>query len=297
MQCNASGGCVAGYQGVADPTGCNAAQMCVGNTRTAAQTCSGGQCVAATTTCANGCTGNDCTVARCGDGVVQPPEQCDDGNTVTETCTYGLMSCTVCSSTCQLVAGATSFCGDGVVQTAAGELCDDGNTSNLDNCSTSCKTCGLLVGPLLSTFNDQHGDSGLQFTATANATLFQFVFHNQGKGGNLVLRPVTADPVANRPILQMMSIPANLDSTGLPVAENVTVTVNWPLNSGTTYTLSDLFASNGVFASVTNRFPDSTAPGITIQGSWDAGDVDFNIPESTNDTFWYTFTGIRTCLR
>ena len=40
-----------------------------------------------------------------------------------------------------------------------------------------------------------------------------------------------------------------------------------------------------------------TLPGIDILGSWSAGDPDYNIPESTNNTFWMTFTGFHACLQ
>ena len=57
----------------------------------------------------------DCTLARCGDGLVQAGvELCDDGNTETETCTYGEVSCAVCAADCQEISGDTSFCGDGM---------------------------------------------------------------------------------------------------------------------------------------------------------------------------------------
>jgi cysteine-rich repeat protein len=75
----------------------------------------------------------------CGNGVVEAGEQCDDGNTTTEACAYGQASCTVCNATCQRVAGATSFCGDGVVDAAHGEACDDGNGLSGDGCSATCQ--------------------------------------------------------------------------------------------------------------------------------------------------------------
>ena len=57
--------------------------------------------------------------------VIDAGEACDDDNFTTETCDYGLQSCTVCDANCQNVPGATSYCGDG---TAKGpEACDDGN--------------------------------------------------------------------------------------------------------------------------------------------------------------------------
>jgi cysteine-rich repeat protein len=59
----------------------------------------------------------------CGDGVVDPGEECDDGNADdTDAC---LSSC------------LNASCGDGVVQ-AGVEECDDGNDFDKDFCSNSC---------------------------------------------------------------------------------------------------------------------------------------------------------------
>ncbi|AKT39081.1 uncharacterized protein CMC5_032280 [Chondromyces crocatus] len=65
-----------------------------------------------------------CTVPlTCGNGVLDPGEECDDGN---------FDDTDACRSTCQLAA-----CGDGIVQ--VGEACDDGNTANGDCCSSTCQ--------------------------------------------------------------------------------------------------------------------------------------------------------------
>ena len=65
---------------------------------------------------------------RCGDGVVQAGEACDDGNTVDSDS---------CRNSCALPS-----CGDGTIDT--GEQCDDGNTSNIDACTNVClfNVCG-----------------------------------------------------------------------------------------------------------------------------------------------------------
>lgn len=74
--------------------------------------------------------------AGCGDGVVTPPEQCDDVNT---------MPFDGCSSDCKReplcngIGPCTSTCGDGLV---VGEECDDGNLTNGDGCSSGCKVEG-----------------------------------------------------------------------------------------------------------------------------------------------------------
>ena len=81
--------------------------------------------------------------AVCGNSTQETGEQCDDGNTVTETCTYGQTACTVCTANCQNAAGATSFCGDSTTVTANGEQCDDGNTVT-ETCTygqTACTVC------------------------------------------------------------------------------------------------------------------------------------------------------------
>jgi len=75
----------------------------------------------------------------CGDGNQEAPEECDDGNTVTETCNYSETSCTVCAADCTNQDGATSFCGDSNIDSANGETCDDGNNANGDGCSSICE--------------------------------------------------------------------------------------------------------------------------------------------------------------
>jgi cysteine-rich repeat protein len=63
-----------------------------------------------------------CVPPTCGNGVLDPLEQCDDGNNI------GGDGCPAdCSATC----------GDGVVD--PGEVCDDGNTTSGDGCSQDCQ--------------------------------------------------------------------------------------------------------------------------------------------------------------
>jgi cysteine-rich repeat protein len=66
--------------------------------------------------------------AFCGDGVVDPGEECDDGNDD---------DFDGCRNDC-----TTPICGDGIVDD--GELCDDGNDDNFDGCRNDCSTpaCG-----------------------------------------------------------------------------------------------------------------------------------------------------------
>jgi cysteine-rich repeat protein len=70
-----------------------------------------------------------CIVGNCGNGLLDPGEQCDDGN---------ILENDGCSSTCK-----TEQCGNGILD--PGEVCDDGNTVDGDKCSHDCKStevCG-----------------------------------------------------------------------------------------------------------------------------------------------------------
>ncbi|MEN9581886.1 MAG: hypothetical protein RJA70_4895 [Pseudomonadota bacterium] len=66
----------------------------------------------------------------CGNGVVEAPETCDDGNTV---------ALDGCNATCKL-----EICGDGIKNNGTAEECEDGNTNDDDLCGNDCKfpVCG-----------------------------------------------------------------------------------------------------------------------------------------------------------
>ncbi|MFH1426079.1 MAG: DUF4215 domain-containing protein, partial [Candidatus Kerfeldbacteria bacterium] len=117
--------------------------------------CAGGSCRN------NQCTTEgDCICPACGDGTVDPGEECDDGNnTDGDGCSA---QCTIpnsCDSTCTAEFGCANglvcsdgscrnsqcttegdcicpACGDGTVD--PGEECDDGNNTDGDGCSSSC---------------------------------------------------------------------------------------------------------------------------------------------------------------
>ena len=74
------------------------------------------------------CTDECAVIPPCGDGVVDPGQECDDGPG---------------SATCDADCTATS-CGDGFANPLAGEACDDGNAVNDDTCSDDCTipVCG-----------------------------------------------------------------------------------------------------------------------------------------------------------
>jgi cysteine-rich repeat protein len=98
---------------------------------------------------------NSCQDPVCGDNVLQVgAEQCDDGNLIdTDACTNACQSATcgdditqggveACdtggpSATCDLDCTVPN-CGDGLLNQAAGEECEDGNTASGDGCSSAC---------------------------------------------------------------------------------------------------------------------------------------------------------------
>ncbi len=74
------------------------------------------------------CFGEACHPAICGDQIIDVTEVCDDGNRESDD---------GCSSTCT----STEKCGDGIVDFARGEECDDGGTGlSGDGCTSTCKT-------------------------------------------------------------------------------------------------------------------------------------------------------------
>jgi cysteine-rich repeat protein len=75
------------------------------------------------------CSSRPATYPSCGDGTRDPGEPCDSGAASEE-----------CDADC-----TAPHCGDGVVNTAAGEECDDGNAEELDACSSQCARTGLVA--------------------------------------------------------------------------------------------------------------------------------------------------------
>ncbi|TNF32389.1 MAG: hypothetical protein EP329_10395 [Deltaproteobacteria bacterium] len=89
----------------------------------------------------------DCRLPGCGDGVVDAGEGCDDGDHLVASCDYGAESCVVCGEACQEVSGAVRRCGDGTIDEANGEACDDGGANSNatpDACREDCSAprCG-----------------------------------------------------------------------------------------------------------------------------------------------------------
>jgi len=93
-----------------------------------------------------GCVGSCTGTSYCGDGIVQPNEQCDDNNNHDgDGCSIECLvepgyACTGGPSVCTLT------CGDGVTQ--SNEECDDDNDNNNDDCVNACQTADCTDGIL-----------------------------------------------------------------------------------------------------------------------------------------------------
>ncbi len=72
------------------------------------------------------------SLSICGDGIVDPGEECDDGN---------MDNTDTCSSIC-----AYAHCGDGYIHTGT-EECDDGNMFDGDGCSSLCTIENIAGAP------------------------------------------------------------------------------------------------------------------------------------------------------
>jgi len=119
-----------------------------------------------------------CVLASCGNSIVDPGEECDDGNSSNDDS---------CMNNCQ-----SARCGDGYVWVGT-EECDDGNSSNTDACLVGCvaATCGdgylhagvepcddgnasntdaCLVGCVAATCGDGHLWAGTETCDDGNTT-------------------------------------------------------------------------------------------------------------------------------
>jgi len=104
----------------------------------------------------------DLPSAACGNGLLEPGETCDDGNTVAgDECSR---LCQIEKPACPLGTACLIVCGDGILHSS--ETCDDGNTTSGDGCSSTCLTepgwacsSGLCV-PSLGSDGGQALDGG-----------------------------------------------------------------------------------------------------------------------------------------
>jgi cysteine-rich repeat protein len=100
----------------------------------------------------------------CGDGFLDPLEECDDGNNVDGD---------GCNANCVI-----EFCGDGILQPGLGEQCDDGNNQSGDGCDSNCLVENIppdIQCNAPATITPQDTPISFSATATDNCTGDPFV--------------------------------------------------------------------------------------------------------------------------
>lgn len=120
---------------------------------------------------------SDCRRAGCGDFVIDTGEQCDDGN-------RNSLAPVTCRPNCRL-----PTCGDGVTDTGSHgqtgtvfeEECDDGDDDDSDGCMADCRSCRQLDGNIEVTTDtllcpgryelDDYGDYGAVIIKASGVTL------------------------------------------------------------------------------------------------------------------------------
>src|SRR5512142_2003851 len=124
----------------------------------------------------SGTAGGAASSKTCGDGNIDPNEQCDDGVAPQKKTEAGAVD-TGCSALCQIEANWScptpgqacqylGTCGNGVL--TSNKACDDGNTKSGDGCSSDCKTlepgwtCRVAGKPCTPTCGDGVVELGKQ---------------------------------------------------------------------------------------------------------------------------------------
>jgi cysteine-rich repeat protein len=119
-----------------------------------------------------------CVATVCGNGIVDPGEQCDDGNTSADDS---------CDERCQIV----PVCGNGILE--GSEECDDGNTAGGDGCEADCRVlavCGNGLFEGAEQCDDGNTSSGDGCDASCQLELCGGISCNDGN-------PCTSDGCEN----------------------------------------------------------------------------------------------------
>ena len=169
-----------------DPAACTPADECEGQGTCddATHTCSPGTALADGTPCAQGfCQGGTCTPPLCGNGFLEPPEECDDGNAVdldgcnidcTLTCSDPVLDCPA-PPVCQLAAcDVSNVCAPVPDPSQNGAPCGPGLVCSDGACAVPGAVCGngVIEGGEQCDFGAANGpNAGCETTCLFSCTL------------------------------------------------------------------------------------------------------------------------------
>jgi len=225
--CHDAGTCDAATGACSNPFKADGAACSDGNACSAGDTCTAGVCSGTPFSCPSPEAPDDCHVGVCnGDGTCSVADAPDGA-----TC-CGLIAAGHCGApfngTC--AAGTCSninACGDGAVELALGESCDDGNTTNGDGCDASCHVEPFVTTPPIKI----SGDLACT-TATANAAR-KLAVDGSGTIYAALKCGTTAEVAISTDRGQTFSAPLNLVTVAPPFAIFETAVATGP--SGVAY--------------------------------------------------------------
>ncbi len=199
-----------------------------------------------TTTGPGGAGGGGGAASACGDGVVDPGEECDDAGE-----SIG------CDADC-----TAATCGDGTHNKAAGEGCDDGNASEVDACSAGCMPTAFTLQPTVSTNESADAPS-----VVATPSRFLIGWTANGAGGRTVrLGAFAFDGTASGPLADVATGQVYAARLGVNDAGRVIVPWTAPDGMHLRYAAADgAFEAGETTQDVGDFFPVS-APASTADG-------------------------------
>lgn len=113
---------------------------------------------------------SDCRKAGCGDYVVDSGEECDEGSRNNDSMPNQ------CRTNCK-----KPVCGDGVVDTDYGEECDDANTNEDDGCTSKCTVCTRL-------FDDKNEVANIDVVNDTTLCRGAFSTYDYGDEGVIIVK-------------------------------------------------------------------------------------------------------------
>ena len=219
----------------------------------------------------NGFVGSPVEVAVvfCGNGVVDPGEECDDGN---------FASGDGCNASC-----VAEFCGDGIVNNGGAEVCDDGNTTPYDGCSATCQPQGQLIGEVIQLSSDQTAGTWYPASFIASFTQPVVVGHTLSFAGgdptHLRVRNVTSGGFEWQ-MEEWTYLDGNHTKETLPFL--AVESGNHTLEDGTRIEAATVSVTDG-WTSVTFSTPFAAAP-VLLTGVMSANDTTAVVVRTRNVT-------------